>query len=67
MKNWTITRDCLKNNQGNYCPSVNVESVNGIDITIRLYKRYRREKAAMKAIEKILVKLPLKDIEEIKL
>lgn len=66
MTNWTITRKCLKTQSG-FLPEINVESLSGIDITIKLFKRYRTEKSAMKAIEKVLVKLPLKDIGEIKI
>ena len=65
-QNWTITRKCFKTESGGYLPEINVESLNGIDITIKLFKRFKAQKTAMKAIEKILVKLPLKDIGEIK-
>lgn len=61
-KNWNIQRTCLRTELG-YLPFINIESLNGMDITIKNYKRYRLHKSAMKAIEKILVKLPLKDIE----
>lgn len=63
---WTIIRECFKNEIG-FTPEISIESLNGIDIRIKIFKRYRTEKSALEKIEKILVELPLKEIGEIKI
>lgn len=70
MKGWIIIRksvDAFRPSNYGYQAEINAEHVSGKIIHINNFKVYKTPVAALRAIEKILQKIPLQEIGEIKL
>lgn len=68
-EDWTIARDIYQTLRSKgklqWFPRANLESIQGIDITVKLYQSYKSKKEAQEAMDKVIKRLFPNGIEAI--